>query len=103
MLTFIFIYGILYIDKGTQKQIKRKEGFKMKYEITESIVKVCKFVIIQGHARINAESVVELELYKQKYGEYPQVFDIWDMEKDIVENAKQIVDTVFNRLYKEGY
>ena len=74
----------------------------MEYVTTKKMIDYCKFVRVQGHARQNAYSAIESELYKQKYGEYPEVVDIWDMDKDIKEEAEKMGSKIFNQLSEEG-
>lgn len=75
----------------------------MEYTVNQKMIDVCKFVIAQGHARINAQSVIEIELHKQKYGKYPEIVDLWDMDKNIIKEAEKITNELFSKLYKEGF
>lgn len=70
----------------------------MNYIITDKMIEECKFVKVNEHAFYNAYVSIESELYKQKYGTYPDVMDIWDMDNDIQIEAKKIGDTIFTQL-----
>lgn len=63
--------------------------------ITDEIRNAVSFTYSQCHARINAISSIQMEIFKQKYGRYPEVIEIWDFDKDIKECAEQVEEKLF--------
>lgn len=67
----------------------------MKIIITDEMRKETNFVYAQNHARINAINSIEMEVFKQKYGRYPEVVEIWGYDEDIKEKAREIEKQLF--------
>ena len=67
----------------------------MKIIITDEMREQANFVYAQRHARINAINAIEMEVFKQKNGRYPEIIEIWDFDQDIKENAKDIEKQLF--------
>jgi len=63
--------------------------------ITDEIRNTANFVYAQCYARMNAISSIQMEIFKQKYGRYPEVVEIWDFDKDIKECAEKVEEKLF--------
>lgn len=71
----------------------------IKYTLTDDIKNYCDFVSYQGHAKTNAYTHAEFELFKQKYNRVPELVEIWDFDDDIKQNARIIVDSYYKSRY----
>lgn len=71
----------------------------MSYYISNKMIKKVNFVHLQGHAKINAISALELELFEQKYNRVPDVVEIWDFDDDIKRWAEIFCDWILHYLF----
>lgn len=73
------------------------------FEINDEMIRAVRTCFVQRWARSNSIFDIRSELYKQKYGEYPEI-PLWDnYEDEIIETAKKFEEQIWQTMLPAVY